>query len=275
MMLWTCKRTQKLLELNENTDLPEWAENHLRGCSHCRQVAERELDIRHVLHAVRSESVPVSRLEWSQIRTRLQPQTARRAKQRIPQYVLAGSVSMAVLWLVFILQPFFAGEQGRASSRTHPEKRVAAHQPDSTAHRTTHNGAAHENIEGDGIHVLPGQSSPAALKPGNKPANQRIVATRAGNAGPIDEKAGRPIRSREAAVTNGYTVLPENSLEAGTRLEVAFAPSVGEESNHFHLVPEHHPGADALPLPAIRCEGTDANYLQVNYVSEANEAYAF
>lgn len=273
-MLWTCKRTRKLLELNGNAELPEWVNTHLQVCSHCRHVLQSELDLQRVLQAVRSESVPASRLEWSQVRSRLQTVPSGRTKVCIPRYALAGSLSIAVLLLIFVFQPFSAGESGWMPDSARPEKIAELDQPDEIASPMIREGTTNETVRAAKTNALD--------KPVHRAAHSQenlLVVRRTNNAA---AHVGKLSRSVNGAASRGTIEVARNDmdtrnagLDTGARIEVAFAPSIVEEVDHYYLGLEDRPAADALPLPTIRCEGMEATYLQVKYVSEANESYAF
>jgi hypothetical protein len=277
-MLWTCKRVQNLLESDDRLDMPEWAEKHLQSCSHCLQVAEGAVDYQHLLRTARSEPVPASRLEWSQVRAHIQLKSAHRTTQWVPRLVAAGSIAvMLLVGITFTLSRFPGESSAWVLDSSQPEKTIASNQPDATTLPNAHKDTTRDNSMRANASV-PERSSSGSHLPESSSVNHRIAnaMTPTGKLSQVrDEKPDTPLQARERTTANGYAASSENGLETGTRLEVAFAPSVTEEANNFYFGLDSHPTTDALPLPSIRCEGADANYLQVNYVSEANEAYAF
>lgn len=275
-MLWTCRRARRLLELNGKSELPEWVDIHLETCSHCREVLEGELDLQRVLQAVRSEPVPASRLEWSQVRSRLQTDPARRTKVCVPRYALAGTLSVAVLLLVLVMKPFSAGESGWVFEPTRPAKIAELNQPEivtpTIQEKTTNETVRTVNANNAGKRTHPAAHTPKSV-PANRCAND-VIAKAGTLSRPSHGTAGNTMNQGRIEVVRNNTVARDTGLDTGTRIEVAFVPSVVEEVNYY-LGLDERPAADALPLPTIRCEGTDATYLQVKYVSEANESYAF
>lgn len=277
-MLWTCKRARRLLELNGKSELPEWVDMHLETCSHCREVLEGELDLQRVLQAVRSEPVPASRLEWSQVRSRLQTDMARRTKVCIPRYAVAGSLSIAVLLLVLVMKPFSTGESDWVFEPSRPAKIAELNQPDEIAPARIQETTTNDTVRTVEANTADKRTHPAAHTPESVPANRRandVIAHAGKLSRPSNGTAGNTTNQGRIEVVRNNTVARDTGLDTGTRIEVAFAPSVVEEVNPYYLGLDDRRAADALPLPTIRCEGADATYLQVKYVSEANESYAF
>ncbi|MCW5934040.1 MAG: hypothetical protein KIT45_07025 [Fimbriimonadia bacterium] len=276
-MILICNRVQYLIEL-ETAPLPHWAERHAQGCARCQAVLKGNVLYQSALQAAKQETAPVSQLEWSQVRARLQErQQIKRSQPVFHRWVFAMPVAATLIVGAFIGRLALTGDLNSGSSApisvNAPEIETV---PSPEIARTT-------------PHLNSPTETTDAVNTTSAPSERNLAVNRANPIPDLKEtdvpSPSVTLKKETAAVTmdssntrgNLRSDMPVEPLNTELHEVMVARLSLEEQTNYGTELAYHLEDSDtnALPLPSIQTRTDSAYYLEVRFTEESNDVHSF
>lgn len=276
-MILICNRVQYLIEL-ETAPLPQWAERHAQSCARCQAVLKGNAVYQSALQAAKQETAPVSQLEWSQVRGRLQErQQIKRSQPVFQRWSLAMPVAATLIMGAFIGRLALTGDLNSGSStpfsvsapeiETVPSPEVALTTPhlssstETTDERNTATTPIERNLAVNRANPMADLKETNALPPSVTLKKETAAVT-------MNSSNARGNLRSDMSVEPIHTELREVMV---ARLSLEEQTNYGTELD-YHL---EDSDTNALPLPSIQTRTDSAYYLEVRFTEESNDVHSF